>query len=325
MSNARMITKSLLNNMAHRAGGAVISSREYHELQQQKVNLLKYAADGYRPQLNQKETIGLVFSFNRPVQLFALLESYFQHAKNPTPLVIQYGASNADAKKGYAEVEALMKNNPVTFVEETNCQETLLEILGNTKAGKIFFLVDDILFIRPVDMAQFTAIDPQEYVPSLRLAPHLNYSYTMQVPQLPPKLLESDIHTGMLTWKWGDETNEWYYPFSVDGHLFDTAEIVMMARSAPFKAPNTFEGLLHGFRMVAQNRAGLCYLQAVQFNNPCNKVQNENDNVAGLGESLSLADLMKRWNAGEKIDTAALANFNNTGTHQEVAFTFIKR
>ena len=211
------------------------------------------------------------------------------------------------------------------FVREERCRDTLLEILAQVRQPKLFFLVDDDIFIRDVNMAEFTSINPLEYVPSLRLAPHLNYSYTMKMPQQPPLLEKSKKYGDMLTWAWGSAGNEWNYPFSVEGHLFDTAEVVMMTRSSPFKAPNTYEGVLAGFGAVCANRPGLCYASARLFNIPANKVQTENVNHAGEVFSVTPEEFLNRWNSGQQIDVSAFTNFTPTSPHQEVPFTFTPR
>jgi hypothetical protein len=325
--NTRQTLKSLATQTTRLVGGELISQREYNELQHQKFTLLEQAARLYRPNLNQKECVGIVFSFNRPVQLQACLASYFHHVANPSPLIVQYRARGDHAKvfkQAYQEIAEEFSDHPVEFIEEDDCRSTLLKILQETNAGKIFFLVDDILFIRPVDMAQFTAVDPLKYVACLRMSPRLNFCYTLQEPTPAPELSENKEH-GMLQWNWGDSKNEWSYPCSVDGNLFDTAEILMMSLSSPFKAPNSYEGALHSFAPALFDRPGLCYSESIILNIPCNKVQEENDNIAGLETALTPEGFLTRWNNGECIDWMRLENFENTAPHQEVAIPFTKR
>lgn len=318
--------KPLLQKAVNALGATVISKAYLEVLETQRLTLLREAAALYRPRLKDPSAVGIVFSFNRPVQLHALLASYFHYAKHPARLIVQYRATEGSlASTIYAEVQKLFANYPVTFVRESTCRGTLLEILAGLTEQKLFFLVDDDIFIRPVEMAAFTAINPLEYVPSLRMGPHLNYSYTMKVPQLPPALQNAPHHPGMLMWNWGSAGNEWAYPFSVEGHLFDTAEIVMMTRATPFKAPNTYEGLLMTFSGLAKNRPGLCYPQSKLLNIPANKVQTENNNHAGESHGVSPEEFLARWQSGEQINPTAFENLIPTMPHQEVPFHFIKR
>lgn len=318
--------KSLLTRTAAVAGGTLVSNNAFSTIIHQRLALLTEAANLYRDKLDKSGTTGYVFSFNRPVQLHACLASYFHHAQNPTPLIVQYGATTPEADKAYTEVKALMKGNPVTFVKETTCRETLLAELAKLTTPKIFFLMDDIVFINPVDMVQFTAINPLEYVPTLRMHPGLTTCYTMNMPQHPPTTLApSKAHKGMLQWAWGDAANEWDYPCSLDGNLFDTAEVVMIARASPFKAPNSLEGVIHGFAAALRPRAGLCYAKPVLFNNPCNRVQTEIANRAGETQAFSPEQFLAEWAKGNRIHFEALQGIPAEAPHHEVAFTFIPR
>lgn len=318
--------KPLLQKAISRFGATLISHNQLSVQETQRLTLLREAAALYRPKLKDPGAVGIVFSFNRPVQLHALLASYFHYAKQAPRLIVQYRATPGTlADDIYNEVKELFKNHPVTFVAESTCRGTLLEILAQLPEQKLFFLVDDDVFIRPVNMDAFTAINPLEYIPSLRMGAHLRYSYTMKMEQPPPALQNAPNHPGMLTWNWGDAGNEWAYPFSVEGHLFDTAEIVMMTRATPFKAPNTYEGLLMTFAPLAKNRPGLCYPQSKLLNIPCNKVQLENDNHAGETHGVSPEEFLARWQSGEQINPTAFETLVPNSTHQEVPFTFIKR
>lgn len=315
----------LANTLAKPFRAQVVSALEYRTLHYQRLALLQHSAAAHRKTLSKTGTTGIVFSFNRPVQLHATLASYFRHTKSPAPLIIQYRATLPGAVAIYKELKTLYKKMPVKWVEESTCRATLLQILGSLKTPKMFFLVDDDIFIRPYDMKQFSSINPLEFVPTLRLHPKLSRSYTMKVAVPAPKLNPSTAVKGMLQWTWGDARIEWDYPYSVEGHLFDTAEIYMMTLASPFKAPNTYEGVLHGFAEVARHRPGLCYPEAKLFNNPCNKVQVENNNHAGESINLSPEFFLAKWKDGYEIDVSALDNFQTISPHQEIPFTFKKR
>lgn len=317
--------KNLVTRAAAAAGGTLVSTNAFSLIAHQRLALLTEAANLYRPTLKGKGATGIVFSFNRPVQLHATLASYLHYAQNPSPLIVQYRSTDTDATKAYDALKKLFAKAPITWVEETTCRATLLEILNGLTTPKLFFLVDDDIFTGPVDMAAFTAIDPLAFVPTLRMHPKLSQSYTMRMPQAAPALTPSKAHKGMLQWAWGAAGNEWDYPYSVEGHLFDTAEIVMMSRSSPFKAPNTYEGVLHSFAAYARSRPGLCYPQAVLFNNPCNKVQTENANHAGLTNAMSPEVMLEQWNKGLRIAYEDYAGLEAKAPHQEEPLRFIPR
>lgn len=263
---------------------------------------------------------GIVFSKDRPLQLYALLQSYYSRVKNPVPLTVMYTASDVNFATVYEQVIDDFKRRKITFVRETRFRDDLPRVLENIKAPRLFFLVDDIVFINPVDMQQFAAVDATQEIRALRLAPHIQYSYTAKAAMpVPPFTCRPD---GMVEWCWGEGQQEWGYPQSVDGNLFDTKEIIAITATTLFKAPNSYEYALGQYAPVFYARKGACYAQSVLFNIPANKVQGEVANRAG---DVSPAFLLQKWHEGLMIDVEALAGFANTSTHQEVPFQFVPR
>jgi hypothetical protein len=178
------------------------------------------------------------------------------------------------------------------------------------------------VFTREVDIAAFAALDPLVTVPCLRLAPTLSYCYTSQMAQMPPRFTAFDGAEDMMAFAWGEQGNEWDYPLSVDGNLFDTAEMTVMSRVLPYKAPNTYEGALMRFAPVFRKRTGLCFARPKLMNVPCNKVQDEVANKAG---DVSPEFLLAKWKEGLMINPLPFADYPNVGPHEEVRFSFGKR
>lgn len=310
---------------ARKAGITLIKNSRYAQEWDISAALLTEATDAERTRRGLNKTAknkplasGIIFSFNRPVQLHLLLASYFLHVKNPAPLVVQYGAKGDDFELAYKDVAKLFPQ--VAFIREDGFKNTLLGILNGIATPSLFFLVDDIVFTRTTDMAAFARLDPLKYIPCLRLAPTLSYCYTCQMPQRPPQMQPFDKE--LLTFNWGEEANEWSYPMSVDGNLFDTAEITVLSRILTYKAPNTYEGALMRMAPVFFGRPGICFAQPRLMNIPCNKVQSEVANKAG---DVSPEYLLAQWRDGYSIDPRPLAAYPNRGPHEEVPFSFVQR
>lgn len=291
--------------------GALLAEAAAAERERRGLRLDKPGKEGW--------ATGVVFSFNRPVQLHLLLASYYRHVKNPAPLVVQYGARGEAFEAAYKQVAGLFPQ--VHFVREAAFRDALQEVLGAIATPRMFFLVDDIVFTRPVDMAEFGALNPLDCIACLRLAPTLSYCYTTQMAQPTPPF-RSFGKGELLAFDWGVEGNEWNYPMSVDGNLFDTAEITVMSRVLAYKAPNSYEGALMRFAPAMKKRAGVCYPLPRLMNVPCNKVQDEVANVAG---DISPEFLLAQWHEGLAIDPAPFDAYANRGPHEEVGFRFVPR
>ena len=264
----------------------------------------------------------VIFSKDRPVQLNALLESYKKFVKNPATLYIIYNYSSESFKKAYDEVfddyDDLIEEK---VRDDKGFKATLVGVLKSIKSQKIFFLVDDILFKNYLNLDECNKFPTYEYVISLRHGNHLDYCYTQKKKQKLPKFF--NIEEGeYLFWNWNKAQLDWSYPLSVDGHIFDKEEFLIMIECQNYKAPNTLEEMLQKFNKIYLKRKGVCWKNSRIFNIPCNLVQTEAYNHHG---DFHQDDLLKKWNEGKKIDIVSFEGIRNNGVHQEVSFNFVKR
>lgn len=264
-----------------------------------------------------------VFSKDRPLQLYALLESYAEKSTNHIPVKVLFKASDSRFKMAYTEVQSLclQLKIDVEFFEEKNFKTDLIYILSIIDFGKILFIVDDNIFIRSFDCSVFNIIDPIENLLSLRLGQSIEYSYTTQEKFSQPLFSQIDFE-GLLSFEWGDAPFEWDYPFSLDGHLFSFAEIKFAATVCDYTGPNSFESALVNFSFIKLKRPGLCFPHSIILNLPINKTQNENDNIAG---ELSSEECLKIWNSGMKFNWQDLTGHIPKSCHEEHYLTLVRR
>jgi hypothetical protein len=266
---------------------------------------------------------GIVFSKDRPLQLFALLASYAETVRGAPPLHVLYRASDERYREAYEEVFRESAAPIGRLVPEAGFRRDLLDLLEGLEASHVFFLVDDIVFVREVDLAPLLGLDPSRFVPSLRLGAHLTRCYPSACDQpLPPFRQGVLADSGLLCWRWRDGAFDWSYPLSVDGHVFSTAEMRALARSVSFTAPNSFEAALQQHRRRFLDRFGVCHREARLLNVPCNKVQNEISNRSG---GVDAASLLEVWRSGRRLDHRRLRGIVNVSAHQEVELAFVDR
>lgn len=317
------IVKTAISAAAQACGATVLSQRAFDELRATRrkaiAELAALEEKGLKPGLT-----GVVFSCDRALQVYSLIATYLERVKNPAPLTVQYRASTPAHAKAYKEVEAAFATAPVriTFVPESKFRDTLPQVLASVPTRNMFFLVDDIVIIRPLDLKLAADVNPTETILSLRLSPHMRRSYTANVAQMPPSFKPAREGAELLEFAWFKEGNEWSYPYSVDGHVFSTAEIRVLTRLATFKAPNTYEGALMEFQDLCETRRGLCYTEAKILNLPLNRVQDEVQNIAG---DVSPEFLLEQWNKGLMLDTSSLRTHTPRAPHEEHPLTLKKR
>jgi hypothetical protein len=268
----------------------------------------------------------IVFSRDRALQLHALLASYSEKKVRPIPIHVLYHSSTSSHQKAYQEVIEIVSNDCFSFIKQdsdNSFQKDLRSLLAAIRSDKIFFLVDDVVFIEDFDVRDFAKFDTDKFVPTLRMGLNLCKCYTLQqeqpLPELQSNLIEDDDKT---TWKWNEGVYDWSYPLSVDGHLFSTQEMRAMTELIDFSAPNTYEDQLQKFRRFFSCRLGVGYRKSKIVNIPCNKVQTENKNLYG---NVHQDYLLEQWEKGFQMDYRQLYGYVNESAHQEIPFGFIKR
>ena len=319
-----VLLKTLVRRMVGMFGGVVIN-RENHEkiLATRDQAILDLAAiDGLKltPGID-----GVIFSKDRALQLYSLLISYYDLVSNPASLKVIYTSSNRDHDASYKEVEKNFTEmgRDISFIKESSSfKSTLLKVLDSVTSRNIFFLVDDIIFIRPVDLTFARSVDPLSHVLSFRHSPNLKSSYTQNKNQIPPRFDDFKDTAGLLEFSWFEQGCEWSDPWSVDGQVLSTAEVRAITKTSNFLAPNSFETALKLFNTLCSDRLGLCYKESKILNLPINRVQDEYKNISG---SISPDYLLRQWSAGMMLDLSKFSGYTPAATHEEHTVSFKSR
>ena len=268
----------------------------------------------------------VIFSKDRALQLHALLGSYYGKVVVPAPVHVLYQASDRPHKESYEELVNIFSSKNISFIKQNNhnsFRTDLIELLLSIQSQKIFFLVDDIIFIENLDLYDFCKFDTYQFIPSLRMGLNLRRCFPIQQEQPLPEWISEKIEDeDKLCWEWKSGIHDWGYPFSVDGHLFSTREITTISQLISFNAPNTFEDGLQKFSRFFLSRLGVCYKKSKIVNIPCNKVQLENANIHG---NINQDFLLEQWQKGLQMNYRQLYGFINESAHQEIAFELIPR
>ncbi len=270
----------------------------------------------------------ILFSMDRAMQLDALLTSYEKKVRHRAPIHLLLRTSDQNHRQAYDRVIQRHSNLLASAVSQDKdgrppFRSRLLALLDSVAAEKLFFLVDDIVFIEDTDLADFAGFDPLRFVPTLRLAPHLSRCYTLDCPQpLPPFRSDLVADKDKLCWMWAEGRFDWHYPLSVDGHLFATGEMRQMAQAIDFTSPNTFELGLQRFLGRFIRRFGVCYRKSKIVNLPLNRVQSD---AANRHADIHQDALLSLFNQGLTIDLERLYGIQNSSAHQEIPVAFVPR
>lgn len=254
----------------------------------------------------------IIFSFNRAMQLDALLSSISKYIDKDLceRVSVIYNTSSSEYEEGYQLLKARydciflkekqlihksypfdcymslfnwkkLVRNPKARQQHTNFRELTLQCLSETDAADLtMFLTDDSIFIQHVKLKdewlRRVCDNPSKIQLSLRLG-----------KQFDVQPLQGKEQDGLMSWKYSDnpQNTNWGYRFSVDAHLYQTQDLKRVLSKCIFTNPSFLEGFVQDYA-----RCQDLWNQGYSLTDPCilsyplNMVQdvanNESQNVS---------------------------------------------
>lgn len=272
----------------------------------------------------------IAFSYNRPMQLYALLESVKLLAPDFRKQAVIY-RSDPEFDAGYAIVKHCFPS--VHFYKQCHLnpgpdfKPLLLDLLFGEfghGADYVVFAVDDIIVTDHIDLCKDIdkLNETRAYALYYRLASHLNYCYMSNSPQ-PVPLLKGLGHN-YFTWNFSEGSGDWGYPNSVDFCLYRKEDIQEPLESINFTCPSNLEG--NWAVLGTKNPVGLCCHRTKIINMPMNIVS-EGSTCWGnrATHSFSANDLNRYFLEGFKIDIDSFYQVMNCSAHVDYTPDFIPR
>lgn len=267
----------------------------------------------------------LIFSKDRACQLDLLLRSIYRNFTHVSmDIHVLCKATSGDFMRGYDKLKKTY--NTVEFWDEINFHEDTSRIIAMGGDYTCFFVDDNIVYRKPeVRGEQIEAVFnqlPQFGCFSFRVG----LNTTVQNPYTdPPTTIKIDhpmaevMVDKIATLAWDRRSipqygNNFGYPFSVDGHIYDRNVMLAAVGTYDFNTPNAFEGCFP----VKYIPTGMgCLKQSAVVNNPINLV-GSSQNAAGAWWGHSLTELNDAYLGGKEIDLDDLCKNEVKGCHQEM-------
>lgn len=263
----------------------------------------------------------IVFSYDRPMQLFALLESAEKYMHSLNQISVLYRTSTQAFAEGYAVVQRAFPN--VHFIRQTSSQEfapLLHQLLYEMKSGYLLFAVDDILVKDAVDLQECIRFLKQTgaygfYLPH---GLHLNYCFMQdQTQQIPTHV---SISKNIFAWQFKEGEADWNYANSLDMVLYRKEDVIKDLQTLTFQNPNTLETAWA--KMKKKHKLGLFYTRSRTLNIPLNLVNISSNRHLN---AYSTEELLQKFQQGLKIDISPFAQIENSSKHHCTEVSFISR
>lgn len=266
----------------------------------------------------------IIFSKNRACQLDLLLRSIFQNLPIFDQIRILYTYTNKEFCDGYQKV--IEKFSQCLWFDQTEFEFDVKFLLSKSSNCVCFFVDDDIVYRKPKldeDIIEKILLSNEGAACfSLRLGVNTTIQdpYTAQ-PVIPmPNLYQfkHDDCEAFLGWVWSQlPMNNFGYPFSVDGHIYNTEMLIPML-DYEFDNPNALEGRFDRNKLPKKM---FSLYESCVVNNPLNIV-GSSENKAGVYYNHSLESLNTSYLKGKIIDLDFLSNNKIVGCHQEMEIRY---
>lgn len=269
----------------------------------------------------------IVFSYNRPMQLYALLESTEKHVKGFRKIGVLYRADE-EYDGGYEIVKKRFPQVHYQKQPKVNPKKQFKPMVMQMLFGKfgkgadyVVFAVDDIIVTDDIDITKDidAMIETGAYGVYYRLGKNINSCYmTGLYNHSKPNWI--DLSNDLYSWQFKNEEGDWNYPNSVDFTLFRKKDIKKDFEELSFTYPSDLEG--HWSRKAPLHRLGLCHGHTKQINIPMNLVT-DFKNV--FENSYTAKELNTLFLKGLKIDIAKLHQHPNSSPHVGIKPEFVSR
>ncbi|MCH9612146.1 MAG: hypothetical protein S4CHLAM102_06300 [Chlamydiia bacterium] len=266
----------------------------------------------------------IVFSYDRPMQLFAFLESFVQFARGYGEISVIYRASDEEFDAGYDELKKAFPE--VRMVRQDHMRATeefrpmLLELIQKSRGKYLTFAVDDIVCKEAFDFREMEVALEETGAHGffLRLGEHVNYCYTMQMDQGVPNLIP--VGEGVYAWQFSGGQADWNYANNVDMTMYRRSDVLHDLEQVKFTFPNNLEQ--HWMSLAKMDRVGLCYSHSKILNLPLNVVSTFGNLHM---EAFTTKEMLSAFMSGYRMSIKELEGCLNPSAHYEFVPQLVKR
>ncbi len=265
----------------------------------------------------------VIFSYDRPLQLYALLESIDAFVINLDHIAVIYRVSDPSFEEGYALVKKQFPS--IEYMKQgerpaSDFKPLVLKACFESPNPYIMFAVDDMVVRGPIDLRE--GIEQMEKTGALgvyyRLGTHINFSFMRNEKQAVPPSIKLDEH--IYAWQFSGGEGDWQYPHTLDMTLYRKSDLKEFLTTLQYTHPNSLEGKWALKRKVGG--VGIYYETSKAVNLPLNLVNfSDNRHLSNY----STEELLDKFLQGLKLDIKPLQGYRNNSAHIDMPVSFVKK
>ena len=272
----------------------------------------------------QEKTDILIFSCDRPLQLYACLESIHRYISGFEKISVLYRASTDKFDAAYKKVKAVFPRTHFLAQSKEykkDFKPLLMKAVFDSSAEYILFGVDDIVVkdFTDLNFCREMMEKTDAYGFYLRFGRHISHCYQSGTPQLIPPSVP--LSSGIYAWNFDEGSYDWGFPNSLDMTLYRKKDLYSCFKNLKFKTPNSLE-----FSWANEHKpkgaVGLYFETSKIVNIPFNVVSRTGNPHMNY---LSADELLVKFEEGFKMDIEPLYRVVNPSPHFEFFPLFIPR
>jgi len=266
----------------------------------------------------------LVFSKDRAMQLDCFLRTLNECCEGDITTYVLFKASDDVNERHYNQLADEYKE--VVFITERDLIQQTRNILS--WHDYIIYCVDDCIFTNKFcvdDIVWALEETPDAIGFSLRVGTNTKYCYMQD--EMQPELDYDVFGGGIIKYDWRDypANVDFGYPLEISSSCYRTKDVARMLYPE-LKTVWDIEVNMTKFRSQFERTHPylLCYETSVAFCNPINKFRKNPGIRSGEDDSYSIDELVKKYEAGYRIDMSTFHGLETDSVHQEIGFNFNK-
>ena len=266
----------------------------------------------------------VLFSCDRPLQLFACLESIHRYISGFEQIYVICRSSDERYVAGYQKVAQDFPDVRFVFQGKEykkDFKPLLLKTLFESPSEYVMFGTDDEIVKDFSDLKSCMEMMSKTgaYGFYLRLGSHIVYSYQLSRDQSVPPSVE--LGKGIFAWNIRNEHSDWGFPHTVDMTLYRKSDLKAPFEKMRYKTPNSLE-FSWAKEFHPSHEIGLYFERSKVVNVPMNIVSRTGNPHMNY---LTTPELLAKFEQGLKIDIDPLYRVENASPHFEYYPEFVLR
>ena len=269
----------------------------------------------------------IIFSYDRALQLYALLESVEKYVTGLDQVSLIYRCSNDLHYLAYQEVLKRFSTLNIRAIKQSNeprkdFKPLLLQELHFGSSKYLLMAVDDIIITDNIDLNKCIKIlekDKNIFGFYLRLGENITHADANKKTPKPVFIKNNDT----IIWSMKKAKGDWGYSNSVDFVLYRKQDIISQFIELEFSSPNTLEARWHSKFRKNRLNLGIAFQESKLINIPANLVQEDWHNH--IVDSYTAERLLDIFNQGLKIDIDQFKKIKPWYLHMDLYYKFVER